>query len=588
MISISQYRAAIGCWHSFTYFRPKGRKQYLKGIVISNKLRGYVSFMIKFCVIQMLLMIAGVHPNPGPLASSKNSKSLSIVHLNARSLYPTNAVNRSFKIDEIYSCFCIGHKFDIICISETWLSGNISNDDISLPGYSIFRNDRSSIGGGVAMYVNDQLPSKPKLNLQHQDIESIWIETEISKKKILVGTYYRPPNQNTAEIEHFLEKLQETIDNTALTNSESIIITGDFNDRCIVWNDDHSRSDLSNKLVNLLNATNLHQIIQEPTRITVTCANLLDLIITDSPGYIMDSGTLPPIANLDHSAVFCKLTIRYITDISYKRHIWDYKNANFQELNQALLHAPWDVGIEMFDDISDSAEYFSNLLLSTAKEYIPNRSVLIRPRDKPWMTNELRRLFRIRNRLFNTFKKKRSIENEHKFREAKRIASIARDTAKQNYKLKLSNKLADPNISSKDYWHTAKQIYKAKIHSGIPTLVDNNITYTTSLSKANLLNDFFASQQTIPDMNNVPVLPIPLPVTDSSLTSVTASEAEILKILNSLDVKKATGPDGISNKLLKETSSTIANPLTRLANRSFHTGKFPKCWKKANISLIYK
>ena len=534
----------------------------------------------------MLLLLSGIHPNPGPRMQQNNMKSLSIVHINARSIYPTNVTNRTFKLDEIFSVLCIQHKFDVICISETWLTQAISNDDINLVGYKLFRRDRGRLGGGVIMYVNDQLPSKLKTNLLKNDIESIWIETELSNKKIIIGTFYRPPNQTLNEIDNFLALFQESIDDTLLDKAESLIITGDFNDRCEKWDENHAQSDLSNKLVDILNASNLYQIIKEPTRITTNTSNLLDLIITDSPGYIMDSGTLPPLANLDHCAVFCKLTIRYINDTTYIRHVWDYKNANFQELNLALQVAPWDVGLQTFDDVNDSADYFSQLLLSTAKEYIPNRNILIRPKDKPWMTKELHKLFRIRNRLFSKFKRNNTPLNEQKYKEARRNAGIARDTAKLNFKIKLGNRLADPNLSSKDYWHTAKQIFKAKSHTGIPSLTDNNISYTTSGEKANLLNNFFASQQTIP--SNIPVLPNLVLETNATLSTVIATENEILKILNSLDKKKATGPDGISNTLLKETATSIAKPLTNLANKSFETGKFPNCWKKANISPIYK
>ena len=183
------------------------------------------------------------------------------------------------------------------------------------------------------------------------------------------------------------------------------MITGDFNDKCVTWTDDHTESELSNKLVDLINTCNLHQIIDEPTRITANSASLLDIIITDSPGYIMDSGTLPPLSNLDHSCSYCKLKIRYLKETMYQRNIWDYKNADFDGLNEHLRNAPWDVGLDTFDDIDDSVGYFTTLLITTAKDYIPNKTVLIRPKDKPWVTNNIRKLFRKRDRCFKKFKR---------------------------------------------------------------------------------------------------------------------------------------------------------------------------------------
>jgi len=46
---------------------------------------------------------------------------------------------------------------DVVGISETWLSDRISDNEISIQGYTLFRKDRNSTnkskGGGVALYV---------------------------------------------------------------------------------------------------------------------------------------------------------------------------------------------------------------------------------------------------------------------------------------------------------------------------------------------------------------------------------------------------------------------------------------------------
>lgn len=587
MIGINQYRAAIGCWHIFTCFRPKLPRVKLKGLKITGKIKTLMKTILQLSIIYFLLILCGdIHPNPGP--NVKHNKSLSIVHINARSLLPITASNPHFKLDEIQTILNLQHKFEIIAVSETWLKNSTSDTDVNLPGYNLYRNDRNTAGGGVAIYISDSLPSKHRPDLQHPNIESVWTEVQIINKVILIGNYYRPPNQNQEAVTHFLDKFQSSLDQIKGEKPESVLISGDFNDRCTQWDSDHQNSELSNKLVDTLNATNLHQIITEPTRITLNNANILDLIITDSPGYIMDSGTLPPIANLDHCCVFAKLTIKYITDSSYTRHIWSYKHADFIGLKQELENAPWDVGLDVFDTIDDSVDYFQKLIISTAKDFIPNRVVLIRPKDKPWMTNNIRRLFRIRDRQFKKFKKSRTPENERKFKEARHNANTSRDEAKVKFKQSLSNKLSNPKISSKDYWHTAKQIYKAKSNSGIPTLTDNNKSFSTSIEKANLLNDYFASQQSLSNFNTIPTLPNPQLVTNKELQNITATEEEVKKILKSLDTSKASGPDSISNTMLKEAGPAIAKPLTKLFNRSLSSGKFPNAWKHANVTPIFK
>ena len=60
----------------------------------------------------------------------------------------------------------------------------------------------------------------------------------------------------------------------------------------------------------LAHANNLYQVIDEFTHITPYSSSLLDLIITDAPGYILYSGTLPPTGDKYHCGIYCKVNIQ--------------------------------------------------------------------------------------------------------------------------------------------------------------------------------------------------------------------------------------------------------------------------------------
>jgi len=157
----------------------------------------------------------------------------------------------------------------------------------------------------------------------------IWAEVTFNNHPILISSVYRPPGKSAADVQSFLNTLQNTIDLAVQDNPHSINILGDFNDRCIEWNSNHQHSELGNSLVNLLNNNNLYQLIQDQTRDN----HILDLLITDSPNYYIETGVLPSLSDLDHNIIFGHMTYIYNSPASYLRHVWQYDRGDYGKLN---------------------------------------------------------------------------------------------------------------------------------------------------------------------------------------------------------------------------------------------------------------
>ena len=60
------------------------------------------------------------------------------------------------------------------------------------------------------------------------------------------------------------------------------------------------------------------------------------------------------------------------------------------------------------------------------------------------------------------------------------------------------------------------------------------------------------------------------------------------KLLNNLDTSKATGPDQISARILKQYSTQLAPHLTYIFNKSLERGAVPTDWRRANVIPIFK
>ena len=90
-------------------------------------------------------------------------------------------------------------NFDVISITETLFTPNIISSDININGFRApFRKDRTDDGdGGVAVYVKNEISCKRRHDLEIVALECVWLEIRLHSKRLLVGTFYRPPNSDS-------------------------------------------------------------------------------------------------------------------------------------------------------------------------------------------------------------------------------------------------------------------------------------------------------------------------------------------------------------------------------------------------------
>ena len=62
----------------------------------------------------------------------------------------------------------------------------------------------------------------------------------------------------------------------------------------------------------------------------------------------------------------------------------------------------------------------------------------------------------------------------------------------------------------------------------------------------------------------------------------------VLKELSRLKVTKASGPDGITARRLKDAAPVVAKPTTYLVNLTISTGLIPPEWKDVRVTPIFK
>ena len=124
---------------------------------------------------------------------------------------------------------------------------------------------------------------------------------------------------------------------------------------------------------------------------------------------------------------------------------------------------------------------------------------------------------------------------------------------------------------------TLKHFIKPEKSASLPPLYNDDTVFTEEIDKATLMNDFFVEQTKLD-----------VPISENNLKSISTSPLEVESILKSLQLGKETGPDAITNRILRELASPLSLPLSDLFNYSLSTGKVPLIWKEAKVTPIFK
>ena len=166
-----------------------------------------------------LFLSGDIETNPGSNRNLNNH--FTICHWNLNSISAHNFVKAYLAV----------HKFDIVCLSETYLNSGFpfADDKVDIPGYIMVRFDHpaNSKCGGVCMQYKNCLPLKVlDIRFLH---ESIAFHLRISNKLCTFISLYRSPNQSYDDFISFLDNSELTLHTLAQKDPFLLVAFGDFN-----------------------------------------------------------------------------------------------------------------------------------------------------------------------------------------------------------------------------------------------------------------------------------------------------------------------------------------------------------------------
>ena len=357
--------------------------------------------------------------------------------MNARSLLPKISDLRRVTQES---------KLAVLAISETWLDGSITDDEIGIDGYSVIRNDRNRNGGGVCIYVSNLIAHNKREDIVCRTLETVWIDLLLPKMRpITVATCYRPPRKN---VNDSINELQQVLSNIAV-DSETYLL-GDFNINC---NNVHSVA--SRTYLDVLSLFNFHQLINVPTRITPTTCSTLDHILCNVKENIYQSGTLN-IGISDHMAIYCSRKIkRGIMIANNVVTIRSMKNYDKSVYVSMLESSNW---ARVFEEtnVNSAWKIFKDTLELIIDNITPVKTVKVRSKTESWMTGELLEMIRERDNLFQKYKRERTDVNAYRaYCKQRNLVQRCVKSAKSEY---FANQIAINKSQPRKLWSHLKNL----------------------------------------------------------------------------------------------------------------------------------
>ena len=443
--------------------------------------------------------------------------------------------------------------------------------------------------GGVGLFYKNTLPVKKRDDLSFD--ETIVLELRFGRKKIFFTVLYRNPAHKvgSTEFDNFLSNFKNLYEKIKNENPYTVFFTGDFNGHSKLWWNKGDTNPEGREIENLTSSLGLTQLINEPTNFEPNKnPSCIDLIFTDQPNTVLNSGTKPSLDKYcHHQLTFCRMNFSIPSPPPFQKKIWKYDRANVQLIKRAISNYPWREHLDSNPNPNWQVTSFTEIILNIMSNFIPNETIKVTPKDPPWITKPLKTMLNKQNRLYKNFKR-HGYKPEDKIRVDNFNAEcmIAINESKKTYLENIGNKLADPITSQKTYWKFLNKILNKCKAPNIPPLLVNNRFIVDCKEKANEFAIFF-TEQCKPLINNS-ILPNFNFITNARLDRILISEDEIITLIRSLNIQKANGPDEISAHMLLICDDTIVTPLKIIFENIIATGIYPDLWKSANITPIHK
>lgn len=365
-----------------------------------------------------------------------------------------------------------------------------------------------------------------------------------------------------------------------------LLIVGDYNCPAISWDPHPSGYMFPSRTVGMgpdhlteaMHFVNLEQY----NGISNINNGLLDLVLSNIDCYkiavkrssfdLVDPDSYHPSLEIEVSTAFSKLTPEF-----HKR--FNFWRADYDSINTDIALTDWSQMHHL--NVDQGVDFLYLYLDRIIRKHTPN--IKRKFRYPSWYSRTLIAVLKQKLKARLKYKNSKCASDYAVFSQLRRTAKIELDKCFNVY-IKDVQSVSPSNI--KKFWSYTKSLSQTNTYP--PSLNHGLLTATDSDSICELFNQYFKQSYTQSSARSG-ISSVRSSISGSSMFSISPfTTNEVQNALDSIDINKNSGSDGLPNVFLRRTSHRLSHPLTIIYNRSLALGVFPNKWKESFITPVFK
>ncbi|KAG0700759.1 hypothetical protein GWK47_025469 [Chionoecetes opilio] len=144
-----------------------------------------------------------------------------------------------------------------------------------------------------------------------------------------------------------------------------------------------------------------------------------------------------------------------LRDVPKKRTNWLWGKTNWEGLQDALRHTPWNSILT--GDMDTHVGSFTSTIHSLQRMYVPTHTFTVKPLNRPWFGYDCRVAADEKSRAWRWFRRQTTHNNKQRHKEACVNMQRVQRVAQQRWQDELKFKLSGRSVGSNSWWTALKE-----------------------------------------------------------------------------------------------------------------------------------